>query len=914
MESCSEHCRKSDSKIICQNTDHSQGQTSGSNGAHCAAPATTAGNNQSEELSCGPSLQDNPQHTAQQLTSSGVSIETSNGATMVCVQQPTVNGLPPIEPTQAIRRTTHTPQPFFLTFSRLKAYRYNRKHHAHNRSQQDLASHRSTASQNALDMDTASMSSPASGWGEGGMHMAASPPSSITGTPTMVRARPRLPLGLIKPGNARNVGKEEVENLSDALSSLGTTDFVRKYSRRCRAGNSGTSTPSGGSSSVTTPSLMRSPLFSPPPESGQGHHTRTGSLTLTRMRSIKLKLQKVKETQELEEKQTTKDKKTRKVSQEEQKGEDTRAMASDKGPEPAKKSERKLDTKESSVPNFASVQSSASLTASTGGTTVMTSHLQATTKVVFSSLQDLSKVSESDSDSTWLPVINTPQQFKEASKEIEARMPPPLRQAPESKTESPEKGVAIRRKLFSLKSSVSTDSDASSSSIPGRPFLTRESSEDTCLAVEELDEDSAPVVPVPLSIDDDEGLGAMDEATEEDGGIRIQVPQIITPGSERRRRSKKGRKKDETNRRQRANQESEKSPNSRFLTHPPIRDRSPCSEAGSMDSNGLGALREGQEVKQLSPQPSVASIDSNLSSDVTSSSYVDVVQDIVSDSNAKHERKNSKQLKQKSKSDPCGNSKVDDIDIPSVIAAHHSEPVLEKNKKAKASLSSSEDSKPERKVSKSENLLSKADDKAQKVTDSKSVEVRVTETSGESSDEGAATKATTTRQKSKRPKKKSHTVANIIQRWENKDDQEGRNSDGSRSTRVKIATAISRASPDIDKKSKLSALASLTLPLSGKKTSLTRSHSSASVVQKPKNLPPTPATADAKKRPRLPEQLTKSSFEADASANKTAKNSVFSPSLEPIFSQSTLSLFEGTDKEKVGACYVILSLHGLQAL
>ncbi|ELU16927.1 hypothetical protein CAPTEDRAFT_222014 [Capitella teleta] len=817
-------------------------------------------------------------------TSSAVAMATNNGATECALLAGLESAAPVGEcsgrspstaaaaSTAAPLRRQPTPHPFFLTFSRWKTY-CSQKYHAKSKSQQDLIiRHPAVLRQQQQEGMEVSAAEKQQQQPRDWTGVMTSPPPSITGTPTLVRARPRLPLGLIKPGS-RGGGKEEVEDLSVAFSSLGTTDFVRKYSRKCR--NSGANTPSGNAaSSVPTPGSMRSPLFSPTPESGQGHHTRTGSLTLKRMRSIKLKLQKVKETQELEEKQT-------------EPSEITSKDAEEPPSDPVPQEEAKHSTLSPSSSNSL-------ITVSVNRP--ITSYLHTGTKIVFSSLQDLSKISESDSDSQWHPVMNTPEQFREASKALATKMPQSPVPTEQCKPEGPEKKVSLRRKLFSLKNSVSTDSDASTTSVPPKlPVMT--DSFEGASGSEPANRSCS------FDTEDDEGLGAMDEATEEDG-IRIRVPQIVAPGSDRKRRSRKGRKKDD---RLRSKQDADKSNGSRFLTHPTLNDNISCEEPCSMDSD-LAVIRV-HSANRLSPQRSVASIDSSLSSsDTVAPFYADVVQDVVAADTLKpkHERKNSKQLKQKSKSDPCGNKQS--VDISSVISAQHtqSEPVLEKDKQPPTT-DSSEDIAKERKISKSENLLIHTDEELQPIPEvlspSKLIEVRVAESSADSCEE-VKSPVPAPRQRSKRAKKKSHTVANIIQRLENRDDQEeeGSRSDrnpetGSRGVRIRISDALSRASPDGDKKSKRSTLASLTLPLSGKKSSISRSQSSASVVNKPKNLPIGPASADPKRRPRLPEQLTKS---ASSDSNRSSKTSTsFAPSLAPLYPQGSLSLFEGAPKEKV---------------
>jgi len=135
----------------------------------------------------------------------------------------------------------------------------------------------------------------------------------------------------------------------------------------------------------------------------------------------------------------------------------------------------------------------------------------------------------------------------------------------------------------------------------------------------------------------------------------------------------------------------------RFLTHPPLRERSVTREPGSVDSNGLGALRDVSDpTKQmlcLASQISVSSADSHIcpSEDSASLSYFGgdgnvesgrtaVAADISSPDQLV--RKNSKTQKHKSRSDPTRGEKNGDssvVDISSIVSGTmhaQSSPVL----------------------------------------------------------------------------------------------------------------------------------------------------------------------------------------------------------------------------------------------
>ena len=134
----------------------------------------------------------------------------------------------------------------------------------------------------------------------------------------------------------------------------------------------------------------------------------------------------------------------------------------------------------------------------------------------------------------------------------------------------------------------------------------------------------------------------------------------------------------------------------RFLTHPPLRERSVTREPGSVDSNGLGALRDVSDpTKQmlcLASQVSVSSADSHIcpSEDSTSLSFtgdgnVESSMTAVTGDTPSPDllvRKNSKTQKQKSRSDPTRGEKNGDssvVDIPSIVSGTmhaQSSPVL----------------------------------------------------------------------------------------------------------------------------------------------------------------------------------------------------------------------------------------------
>jgi len=140
----------------------------------------------------------------------------------------------------------------------------------------------------------------------------------------------------------------------------------------------------------------------------------------------------------------------------------------------------------------------------------------------------------------------------------------------------------------------------------------------------------------------------------------------------------------------------------RFQTHPPLRERTLTCEPGSVDSNGLGALRDVSDPNKhmlcLASQVSVSSADSHIcpSEGSTSLSFggegsveTAVAADRFMSSPDQLVRKNSKTQKHKSKSDPTRGEKNGDssvVDIPSIVSgtmhAQSSPVLLEENDKS----------------------------------------------------------------------------------------------------------------------------------------------------------------------------------------------------------------------------------------
>ena len=375
-----------------------------------------------------------------------------------------------------------------------------------------------------------------------------------------------------------------------------------------------------------------------------------------------------------------------------------------------------------------------------------------------------------------------------------------------------------------------------------------------------------------------------------------------------------------------------KMPNGRFLTHPPTKERNYVVEGGSKDSNGFGALRDGKIVEETlellsqedSQLGSELSIDSqSCIDDQNYSTYHEVFQDVTADGtdiDNKLERKNSKSLKQKSKSDPCGEKEKESLRSPGspliIDELSNSAQVLS------GSLTSSVIKKPTS-VSDSSVEYAGRRDNEQRLLLGSSIEEepiilpespymmkahrsssrkRNNRTSKEANKDtdlqGLHNKGVTTPNDAKNVKIVPITPIIV------ESDSEFRCSDAQSpdSTLVKGAT-LQELQPG-------SGLASLTLPFSkGKNTALTRSHSSASVflskAESYRNTTPSPGSHRqkdlVKRRPHFMDHLGPSAAGVDKSSHKrdTSWTPGYFPSLEPIYAQSSLSLFDGALEEKV---------------
>ena len=425
----------------------------------------------------------------------------------------------------------------------------------------------------------------------------------------------------------------------------------------------------------------------------------------------------------------------------------------------------------------------------------------------------------------------------------------------------------------------------------------------------------------------------------------------------------------------------------RFLTHPPLRERSVTREPGSVDSNGLGALRDvsdpTKQILCLASQISVSSADSHIcpSEVSTSLSYLGgegVVEPVTGDTD-ELVRKNSKTQKYKSRSDPTRSEKYGEstvVDIPSIVSGTmhtQSSPVLldeddELRHRRQSSIThfpftadsasaSASDLSDRSGVGAGCNvgsttynhvLKAGADDNSAKSSPSTSMQdvvVRVVLKSDDSFEELPPTSIKPPRPKAtkKRPRAPpsplttpaavsagdtSSSASSLVRKVFSKDRSSG--------SFVGGKLQVKDGGSDLELTASAAAsTSSLTIPFS-KKSSLLRSHSSAgneaggsggsgggsvtsgrpkhcelpqSLVIGRQRSPGAPDTADVVNIPSRNGGVTASASVpelCDASSGAKNHNSLtasYTPSLEPVLSSSTFSLFDGPAGNKVGFSY-----------
>ena len=374
---------------------------------------------------------------------------------------------------------------------------------------------------------------------------------------------------------------------------------------------------------------------------------------------------------------------------------------------------------------------------------------------------------------------------------------------------------------------------------------------------------------------------------------------------------------------------SGKMANGRFLTHPPVRERSAPKEIGSrsVDSNGLGSLREGSEpvpdTGELTSQVSMVSIDSP-SETTELPTYRDVVLDVMSEGNDvdKFERRNSKSLKQKSKSDPSGEKQKlkENVDLPGVLNTHtQSTPVLAEQEHLPQEQEFKVTGK-DRPISKSDNvLISQIDTGSQAL--SHTLDVDTMKMSSEDSLEDSPRPLTRQDKQSRRAFKiRNRDMKGKVDTDKNRKIDEDALRVITSERRIITKTSTQIHLPQNSSNCNIQQHESLIVP--GKKHSkIHRSQSSVSVFSgstsdtfgtgaRPKLLREINSTR--KLRPSLPTPpcgLGAGGSVPEHASSKPREKPVapFSPSLEPIFSGSTLSLLDTPYGEKVSITYLLLS-------
>ena len=767
-------------------------------------------------------------------------------------------------------------------------------------------------------------------------------PSPPTSTPTMVRSRPKLPT-IFGAG-----GDDGVEDLVGVISTLGSTDFTGKYSTNRRKRTSVTTTAEGAGSpspraNACLPMSPMSPALSPrtksPPPDGKA------TITLTRMRSIKLKLEEVKERQ------------------------DRAAEMNLSGNIPR----RKTGTVEPPCLGLAGVclaQESTrdNMQPSSSTPSLDRSESDRSDKTIFTSspsvIQSISDSQEKVSDLQSPPekekncLLNRPDICLSGSitQNIDSNDP-----VTKTSTDIRHQHRISDSSKSNVESSTERDSDSplhvteDEGSLARRKALIDRASH-YAKNLQKDNGDSSNEM-------EDEGIGAMD--IEEDISIDphlldklsqsrnvarsehdktqespMDVPtlpgkslQILPPKLQQDEFSSKGNVEQGVPKRGNAN--------GRFLTHPPSKEKPVVTEGGSVDSNGLGSLRTNKEpvkTNDLTSQVSELSIDSHLCPSDTSETptYRDVVIDITSEPTEadKFERKNNKSFKHKSKSDPSGEKQkiLEGVDLPIVLGAHaKSEPTLPKEEEEESPpipvQQNTEESKT--KSIKSEHIVTKPP-KSPHPHISRLKETQITRSTSEESSEESLPPVQKLVKARRALKKRRFGAVELPKRHAYPDRDSSRHEgEDSPSPGIKHEHAATvPTTPTLSPEStldRLKAKTSLTLPIA-KKSGVSRSHSSAIDYGtrpaerhdgfKSPNLGARPKSSDKVKlrkgRPPIPEPLSSISHKSFTwagsgstpdlnSPRQRGDRATYSPRLDTIFSGSSLSLFEGAAEDKVSS-------------
>ena len=744
-------------------------------------------------------------------------------------------------------------------------------------------------------------------------------------TPNMARPRPRLPTGLSR---TRSVSDQDrhVDDLMNVLNTLGKTNFVRKYGRRMRQSPSGSSSPVASAASPVHSPVVTSPPCQPD----------APVITLSRMRNIQMKLEKVKESQEHGNK-----------SPEETEVGNSRSYAW--------KSKSLDDTLTSH-----SVRASSEETESTSEVSAKPS----TSHPVDSSSAETTSDTPRNGTSTMSKVTSG-----------HARVPsiPDVSVTEPQNTTSTHDASGTLENIAMLTQSPSFESNAA----PPRPRLgsgrTDRDVDDVSLRLSDDIDDAVNRRYVKDSSleTEDEGVGSTDAdvqyykdaymAVTSHGSLdtrRTQSPDFYDTASANVGNEPEGKAGEEIMKRVRPEQglsggAGSKLANGRFLTHPPIRDRVAPREGGSVDSNGLGSLRDSFDpplrTAELQSQASAVSLDSHIgASDAADApSYRDIVMDVTSEATdmERLERKNSKTLKQKSKSDPSGEKQKDSspVDLPTVISAHaHSTPFLTKRIDEQRELSEFGKDQKDSPISKSDNLLAstKLTGTGIENLNSSLMKERARDAKGSTTDEESSGREMTShsapagskqnRRSSKKRQRGGNSAANAeksvtpelgTSRIKLRNSKAARSATAPEITRPQSqdntlqrssSSGTTGAESPTRSKTKLSDIRStLTLPLSSKENALMRNRSTGSFFvgkterlrsapgARPKDLPQSPrgVVGGRQTRPNIHDHFDHSEKSRLSAPGGLMRERSWTSSLEP--SQSMLSLFGGTAGDKV---------------
>ncbi len=794
----------------------------------------------------------------------------------------------------------------------------------------------------------------------------ASPPSS---TPTMVRSRPKIPSIFGGAAGGSGGGGEEagVEDLVGVISTLGTTDFVEKYStkRRRRTGAGG----GGGVGGVNSPASLVSPTSprakSPPTADGRS------TITLTRMRSIKLKLEQVKERQE----------RAAEASKAAAAAAAAAATAGTPGGGGGGAPRRKTGTVE---PPYLQGMGAVYVSQDSLGGSI---HQSTSTPSLDRSESDRSeKTLSTSSPSVILSMsdsrerVNDLQQFPSSENvesyaldnRVNVYLSDSISPIVDSGNNSRGKTITVtdgggphqhsisenlQSNVDSVKSTsiagdglVSAPDDRRATRLGGQaPPVQRDEKggvdsanemEDEGIGAMDIEEEPGSLDPrlldAKLSLSRNVPTGNRDTtAPGKTGSTGVTAASLPCRSGVQDLPTKLQQEESSAFGSKDARQAGEPGPgkrvngNSRFLTHPPSSDKPLGQEGGSVDSNGLGALRTNKEpvkTNELTSQVSEVSIDSHLCPSDTSETptYRDVVIDVTSEPTdaEKFEKRNNKSFKHKSKSDPSGKKQkqIEGVDIPVVIGAHtQSVPVLTKQIEEVDTflppLDITEDVKGR---SKSENLLSKPP-KSPHPHISRLRESPLTKSTSEESSEEALPPVQRLVKARKALKKRKLDILRHPppERDSSREELE-------LPSHAATLSAAPSSTPEGAALERQTAHTSLTLPLAAKSKphAINRSHSSAvDYGSKGANFSPSLGGARPKSdkvksrkgRPPIPEPLTTqksftwsgsgSSPEVGSPSGRPGDRATYSPRLDTIFSGSSLSLFEGAAEDKVRADY-----------